>query len=299
MIQYTEIEESAGAGTGVLKYWQMHSPETVAIETHRLFPYGCAELLFPVNGIFSEYDQPPLTNGTVQFLGPLNTPTRVSVGGQVDLFGVRLRAGRAPLLLGTDVTEYVQQVTKPHVIAQLPSIEELLAPKNTTASEDTAGNSEATIEERAEIVRDILATLVRKPTPQEEKLFEAIDTVIEQNGKIALDSVAAIAGISKRGLERKFKQYVGLSPKKFIRIMRLKYVLDRSNTDESQLKRVTSLAMQAGFYDQAHFIKDFRNWIKESPGAFMRKHRSRLTGSFYKANEAEVGSDEPTTKESE
>lgn len=271
MISYKEIHEQSDTHTGVLKYWQMQSPESVAIETHRLFPYGCAEILFPLEGTFSEYGQPPLQNGLPVFLGPLRSPTRVSVGGKVNLFGVRIAVGRAPLLLGGSVGEHVQQLSFPNALAPLEQLLEQL-------------RETQILEARADLVRGALNHIATQPTEPEQQLFTAIDSIIEQHGKCTVDSIVDASGINKRGLERKFQHYVGVSPKRFIRIMRLKYVLDESGTDESRLRRVANIAMQAGFYDQAHFIKDFRNWMKETPTAFFEKHKSRLTGSFYKSD---------------
>jgi AraC-like DNA-binding protein len=57
---------------------------------------------------------------------------------------------------------------------------------------------------------------------------------------------------------------VGTSPKKFASIVRLKHVIHQYNPDHS----LTELAYEAGFYDQAHFIKEFKLFTGATPEKF-------------------------------
>jgi transcriptional regulator GlxA family with amidase domain len=69
--------------------------------------------------------------------------------------------------------------------------------------------------------------------------------------------------LSGRQLERLFQQYVGLSPKSFGRILRFKQVMRLA--EQRRIANWAELALIAGYYDQAHLIRDFHQFAGESP----------------------------------
>ncbi|HEX2898290.1 MAG TPA: helix-turn-helix domain-containing protein [Bacteroidia bacterium] len=72
-------------------------------------------------------------------------------------------------------------------------------------------------------------------------------------------------GISMRQLERTFKDHAGFSPKTYARILRF-----QSTTKEygNTHKTLTDIALDCGYYDQAHFIHDFRQFSGYAPGDY-------------------------------
>jgi AraC-like DNA-binding protein len=71
----------------------------------------------------------------------------------------------------------------------------------------------------------------------------------------------------KRGLQRLFREYVGVSPKWVIQRYRLFEAAERlsaGEVDDAQLAR------ELGYFDQAHFIRDFKAVVGRSPQAFVR-----------------------------
>ncbi|MBC8082760.1 MAG: AraC family transcriptional regulator [Hymenobacter sp.] len=73
-------------------------------------------------------------------------------------------------------------------------------------------------------------------------------------------------GISGRYLERLFGQAVGVSPKYFCRIIRFQQTFRWLERTDS----LTAVAATCGYYDQAHFIRDFRHFTGTTPSAFRR-----------------------------
>jgi AraC-like DNA-binding protein len=87
-----------------------------------------------------------------------------------------------------------------------------------------------------------------------------------ERGEQRIDRVAGEAGVNPRRLERMFLREVGLPPKALARIARFQGVL-RGSGDWA------AVAQRCGYYDQAHLIRDFREFAGESPTAyFARRH---------------------------
>lgn len=75
-------------------------------------------------------------------------------------------------------------------------------------------------------------------------------------GRDSIDAVAAVAGTSVRQLQRCFDRQIGLPPKTVGRILRFQGALRRLMRDPGC--SLAEVALQAGYFDQAHFVKDFR-----------------------------------------
>ena len=79
-----------------------------------------------------------------------------------------------------------------------------------------------------------------------------------------MDDVATVAGVSRRHLERRFQDVVGLSPKRFARIARFQHAL-RTFERGAPERRGAATAAVCGYADQAHFNRDFAQFAGETP----------------------------------
>ncbi|QHV95330.1 AraC family transcriptional regulator [Spirosoma endbachense] len=89
----------------------------------------------------------------------------------------------------------------------------------------------------------------------------------QTNGCLRIADLADELQCSTRQLEKQFKRYLGLTPKELTRILRIRGVIDTLQTQKSA-HSLAQVATEFGFYDQAHFIRVFRNMIRHAPGEF-------------------------------
>lgn len=95
----------------------------------------------------------------------------------------------------------------------------------------------------------------------------AISYVRRYNGDIAISDIADRLNISIRTLERRFMRYIGLTPKQYAKIIRINSVMRMMNSPG--LNRLTDIAYQFGYYDQTHFIKEFKSVTGTKPTGFV------------------------------
>jgi AraC-like DNA-binding protein len=83
-----------------------------------------------------------------------------------------------------------------------------------------------------------------------------------------VEALAAESGIGVRSLQRLFAEYVGVSPKWLIRRYRLQEAAERM----AAAKRIDwpRLALELGYADQAHLIRDFKRIVGKAPGDYFR-----------------------------
>lgn len=110
----------------------------------------------------------------------------------------------------------------------------------------------------------------RLPSPDDKVTFinEIIEYVQADRQVTTVDQMCSFSGLNKRALQRLFSQYVGVRPKWIIKLSRLQNAAEMMDyeTYEDGMK----LAMELGYYDQSHFIKDFKSVIGKTPEEYMR-----------------------------
>jgi AraC-like DNA-binding protein len=85
-------------------------------------------------------------------------------------------------------------------------------------------------------------------------------------GAISIRSLARQLGLSQDRFEKRFRQEVGASPKQYCSVLRFRSALGDYRADSN----LAGLASEAGYYDQSHFIREFRAVTGESPRKFLR-----------------------------
>ncbi|MFZ6643937.1 DUF6597 domain-containing transcriptional factor [Undibacterium sp. TC4M20W] len=92
-------------------------------------------------------------------------------------------------------------------------------------------------------------------------------TQIEQDRNIlTVEDVMAIADLDKRSLQRLFQKYVGIGPKWVIQRYRLHEAV--AQVQAGKTLSWTALALELGYFDQAHFVRDFRQLVGMTPGEY-------------------------------
>lgn len=95
------------------------------------------------------------------------------------------------------------------------------------------------------------------------------DKIINCSGKLNVNELSQDTGYSTRYMLKSFEKYVGLSPKLFSRIIRFQHVIRYLNNDQYQqtLDRIYEL----GYFDQNHFIKEFKEFSLLTPKKYVRQ----------------------------
>ena len=130
--------------------------------------------------------------------------------------------------------------------------------------------SAPTDEEKIKLVDDFFVSLARQlPTPYRSSVESAQDHLMQNNGLVNIDALSRKFNISSRSLERNFAERVGMPPKYYSRVLRFNYAfgLKRANPALDWF----DIIYDCGYFDQTHFIKDFKHFTGQAPVAFYSK----------------------------
>jgi AraC-like DNA-binding protein len=222
-----------------------------------VLPDGCLEWIFHVGSPYRRFVAPG--KAEIQpaslLVGLITGPLWLAPTGPIATVGVRFRPGGA------------------HPLLRLP-LEELT--DSAVATPDLFGAAGRALEETIVSAQDLdsarsalerFLTRRLETLDQDRRLGAAVSAVLRSGGRAAVFELARLSGWSPRQLEREFRRRVGVPPKTLSRIARFQNAMRLSaRAPGASWARV---AAAAGYADQAHLIRDFRDFSGTTPS---RRH---------------------------
>lgn len=119
--------------------------------------------------------------------------------------------------------------------------------------------------QRIKVIEQFLLSQL-KDIETDKLIIKAIKLIYQSKGTIRVKELNEKLFISQSPFEKRFRKVVGTTAKKFASIVRFNSVLD--NLKET--KTLTEICYENNFFDQAHFIKDFKQFTGDTPDNFKR-----------------------------
>ncbi|MHA7967586.1 AraC family transcriptional regulator [Paenibacillus sp. CAU 1782] len=188
-------------------------------------------------------------------------PFERTLRGKGRVLGIKFRAGGFHPFWQRDISD---------LTGTIMDIREALGP-------EAASWSDAILDARDEEAMAVQAEallLSRLPErdPQAEMSENIIQTIKNDRDILKVEQLGMMIGLSVRQLQRLFRKYVGVSPKWAINRFRLQEAAERLERDEAV--QLAELAVQLGYFDQAHLIKDFKSMLGQSPASYRKNSTS-------------------------
>jgi len=102
----------------------------------------------------------------------------------------------------------------------------------------------------------------------------AVNKILSSPQQISIEQISNKVGYSQKHLIKLFKDNVGLTPKGFLKIIRFQKAI--AEIDATKEPDWTGIAFESGYYDQAHFINDFKTFSGFTPNAYFKKQYDHL-----------------------
>jgi AraC-like DNA-binding protein len=268
-MQYFEVKPHPALQDLVKCYWFLeksyageHSP------TETILPDGCIDWVFHFgNGLHTRAGDQLKRQPTSFLIGQQKRPLEFISTGVTSSLGVRFYAYGAYPFVRTSLKDLADKTTDGESIfgqaanelaekaAELPplivfhELEQFLLHRLAYANSDWA--------------------LIRTAT----------QLLYQRSGKFEVGELAAHVNLAERSLERKFESAVGYSPMTLARVVRFNHI--RTTLTLNPQSSLTRLAHQHEYFDQAHFIHDFKQFAGQTPSAFVKAVTDRQI-YFYK-----------------
>ena len=228
----------------------------------RAYPYGCIVLVFHYEHpfLFQKRNELAEIEPQTVICGQQTSYYDLSPAGKVGMIFVVFHPYGAGMFFKLPMTE----------IANQNLAFENIVNKEAREIEDKIVNA-ISIRERITIIEDYLINKLSQNIQDTSQILAAFNKIIYNNGQTSVKVLADTACLSIKQFERKFSSLIGLKPKQFLRIYRFQKVLNILN--KKTFNNLTSLAYENGYYDQAHFIHDFKTFTGLTPKEFFKNQQ--------------------------
>jgi AraC-like DNA-binding protein len=259
-----------------IKHYLFLDNDETAIQKLRLFSDGNTGVVFSLKSkLISGLDNYKVKNylPTSFLYGQLNGFKDIYSDNEISLIIIVFQPNGIHQLLGIPAHEFQDSI--------IP-VEDIFGRKTGILQEKL---SEQNNQGRVEILNQFFSSLIAvKPVSNQFIINNSLDFIIANKGDFTLKQLVDYTGYTERHLERKFKECIGLNPKKFGNVIRLHHFL-KLLKHKSNDGNLTSICYDAGFSDQSHLIKEFRKHTGITPKEYLFSS-GKLTNNLIKTSPA-------------
>jgi hypothetical protein len=253
-------------------FWTLEIPAQPDVQRQLILPDGCIDIVFILGEDINRYTSGNdfIIQPREMVLGQITEPFYVEPTGCVNSFAVRFYPYGFANFVQTPIIELANKET-PIVELFGEEISNNLSQKIQQAT-DTA--------QRIKILESFLLERLNDQTTVDNIVKNTIDTILSTKGSAAINSILGDDLSKRRQLERKFVKQIGISPKQLGKVIRLQSALKMLLNHQPE--SLTAIAYESDYYDQAHFIKDFKDFTGTTPKDFIGDDKMILSSLFYK-----------------
>jgi hypothetical protein len=253
-------------------FWTLEVPAEASKERQRILPDGCIELIFTLGDNIQRLcdDGSWITQPRAMVVGQITEPFVIEPTGYVNTFATRFY----PYGFANFITTPAQELSNKETPLALLFGEQPAAELEQKIIQAT------NTQERILIMQDFLLAKLSDTTIIDGIVKSTIDALLATGGSVAINDILGDELSKRRQLERNFHKQVGMTPKQLSKVIRLQTALKLMLGDQTE--NLTKIAYESEYYDQAHFIKDFKEFTGISPKAFLENGQMALSALFYK-----------------
>jgi methylphosphotriester-DNA--protein-cysteine methyltransferase len=257
-------------------YWHLQSAQQPWLLTpERILPDGCVELILNLADRFKRFHvtgevevQPPTL-----IAGQMRTYALIQPLGQVKLWGIRFRPAGAFAFLHVPLQQLTDQIIDGEVVLArwATELQERLALAHSVRTS-------------LKLIEAALWQRQHERWQCDRLVEEAVRRIAATEGRVQVERLFMDLGLSGRQIERKFQSMVGFSPKTLARIFRFQKIFKSAGTAADSWSAV---AVDCGYYDQAHLIHDFQQFAGQSPSSFLLA-QTEMSAFFTRKNRMSI-----------
>ena len=263
MMRFQTIEAPFILNEYIRSYWHLSGHCTTPL-MNRVFPDGYTDILLNFGDpLLQQRGTREVVDRSTSFVsGIMTAPAQVGLSGQVDLLGISMQPGAAETVLGLPIHELADSR------AELDSVWGKCVIQLEEALFPLPG-----LQERVQYLNRWFSSKISGYHAPDPMVRYTLKQLHKTSGIVDIGFLHSLSGRSPRQQQRLFRTQVGLSPKKYARVIRFKKAM--RILEEGRLS-LSEIALQLGFSDQAHLGREMKEFSGLTPGELLGKSRDAI-----------------------
>lgn len=246
---------SSTKGALVDEYFEVYCPDSITPYHSTLLPVAMPSITYIKDGLFrAKTPNNDYTLDGIILTGQFYRAYNMEINDAYKAAGITLHPTTLYKLLNTDISKFSNKYTA------LEHVSEQLSETITAIIETGVTGKKALL-----AMEKALKPLVKVNDSNVQQIDLAVNTIIKKKGLLSVSELMSDMNISQKTLESQFKKMVGLTPVRFIKLKRFINLMRQYENQDINLK---NLIFKYNYYDEAHFYKDFKLFMNETPKNF-------------------------------
>lgn len=252
-------------------YWTLEVPAEINPQRQRIIPDGTIEMAFILGEDIRRYinEDEFILQPRSMVLGQTIEPFYIEPTGYVNTFAIRFYPFGFSNFVDIPIENLANKETP---------LKELFGNRTVKALEKKINLAE-NVKEKIQTIETFLLGKLNEAKTIDKIVKTTIDFLMLSKGNASINSIIKNDKSKRRQLERKFKKEIGISPKQLGKVIRLQTALKLLLNQEAE--KLTNIAYKCEYFDQAHFIRDFREFTGIAPKDFLGNENMMLSSIFY------------------
>lgn len=270
-MNYQTFQPTSDLSSLIKCYWTLEVPAGYSAEKQRIVPDGCIEMAFILGNDIKRFTSETdfILQPRSMVIGQTIEPFFIQPTGYVNTFAIRFYPYGFTNFVTIPIRDLANKETP---------ITQLFGEATAKDLEQRIVNATDT-QQRIDVIETFFINKLSEKTTIDNIVKSTIDTLLLTKGNTPINTILKEDRSKRRQLERKFSQQIGISPKQLAKVIRLQTALKMLLNQQNET--LTRIAYESEYYDQNHFIKDFKEFTGTTPKEFLTDEQMALSSLFY------------------
>lgn len=252
-------------------YWTLEVPFDPNNQKQKIIPDGCIEMTFNFSDKIKRYTSETdfILHPNAMVMGQRTKSFNILPLGNVDTFAICFYPIGFANFVKTPLENLVDKETPISELFEQAEAYEL--EQQMIQAFDT--------QQRIDIIESFLQQKLNEKNTISDIVKSTVDALLKTKGTTPINVILKDDISRRRQLERHFKKQIGISPKQLGKTIRLQATLHLLLNKKSET--LTDIAYESDYFDQNHFIKDFKDLVGVTPKEFLDNEQMALSALFY------------------
>ncbi len=258
-MEYKEYKPCKLLSNFVECYWTALADRPPFREKESLIPDGTIELMFNFGDNYSKFKngiKTPVKGSHI--IGIRKKTLQISQTNKQNIFSVRFKLGGVYPVIKIPVYSFANDFFELDLLLgnEYKELEEKLYETLST-------------KKRIEIIEDYLLKKIYGNNMDDYNFVEACSKLLLQNPSMDIKTLSDNFNTNYKTIERKFQKVMGLTPTELLKIRRFNNAV--FSMYSCKYNSLTAIAYKCGYFDQSHFIREFKQLTTFSPKEFLKE----------------------------